>query len=417
MISAAYRTFTRLTALLPLRTGKLGRSLRGRSTAADRWSEWAAGRPDAPTLWVHGASVGELLTVTPVLARLRAARPDLSVVYSYSSPSAADWHLRFPAAHADFAPTDTPEDTARVLDAIRPACLLLARGDLWPEMVRQAEHRRIPVAIVGATMRPGSRRLVRPLRSLYADAVQRVSWIGAVTAADADRWRRLGAPPACIDVTGDPRHDQVLEHPTDLEILTPLLPWAAERLVLVAGSVEPSDERALIDTLCRVLSVRDDLRILLVPHAPSPRTLDRLRSACERRGILAERWAWDSAVPEVPCLVVDGTGLLFHLYALAAVAYVGGGFGRTTLHAVIEPAAYGVPILTGPYLSASPDAVRLREAGGLVAAADAGVLAEQCLEWLGNDAGRWSAGRAARACLAAGAAEISARWIGEVMDG
>jgi 3-deoxy-D-manno-octulosonic-acid transferase len=417
MIRAAYHTLTRLSTLLPLRTGKLGRSLRGRSSAAHRWSVWAASRPEAPLLWVHGASVGELLTADPIIARLRAARSSLSVAFSFSSPSAADWRARFPATHADFAPTDTPEDTARVLDASRPACLVLARGDLWPEMVRQAALREIPVAIVGGTVRPASHRLLRPLRSLYAEALRRVSWIGAVTQADADRWGRLGAPEHCIEVSGDPRHDQVLERPTDLTILSPLLPWADGRPVLVAGSVEPSDERVLFDAMHTALSARDDIRILLVPHDPSPRTLDRLRSSCAARGIAAEPLASGCTAPAVPCLVAGGTGLLYHLYALASVAYVGGGFSRSGLHAVIEPAAYGIPILTGPHVSSSPDAERLQEARGLVSAADAGTLAAQWLEWMRDNARRWSAGCAARACLSAGAAEISARRIGEVIDG
>jgi 3-deoxy-D-manno-octulosonic-acid transferase len=379
--------------------------------------QWAAGRLDSrPVVWVHGASVGELLTARPVVRRLRTFHPTPAIAVSYSSPSAAEWRGLTWADHDDFLPLDTPEHVGPVLDAVRPAAIVLARGDLWPEFLTQAHQRRIPVTIIGASIRPASRRLRRPFRSLYAGLLEGVSWIGAATQRDTERWRQLGARAALIELSGDPRHDDVLERTTQREPLRALEGWARDRSLLVAGSTEPGDEGPLGTAIRAVLSERERTRVLLVPHDPSPRVLHRLVARLERARVRSASWApTDRTVPDTACIVIATTGILNDLYALGAIAYVGGGFRRGMLHTVVEPAVYGVPILTGPRTDASPDARDMAAAGGLVAARSARDLATHWLSWMDDDDARVAAGLAARRCLAAGAAAISARRIGEMM--
>ncbi len=175
-------------------------------------------------------------------------------------------------------------------------------------------------------------------------------------------------------------------------------------------------ERLLCDAVGVVLTEREGARVLLVPHDPSPRILDRLLARLQRARVPSASWApSDRAPPDTACIVVRATGILNDLYALASVTYVGGGFRQGTLHAVIEPAAYGVPVLTGPRTEASPDAEAMAAAGGLVAVNSARDLAAQWLDWMDDEAARVAAGLAARRCLSAGAAALSARRIAEVM--
>ena len=338
----------------------------GRRGAADRWVGWAA----TPTIWFHAASVGEALTAEPVMRRLHVARPEFPLVLTHTSPSLTRWPLPFPAARVDYAPAESDRAMRRAFAALRPALLVFSRSDLWPEMLLAAHRERVPVAVAGAAVRPGSLRLAPPARAFLRPLYRPIRFVGAVSDDDAGRWRALGVPRDAIVVTGDPRHDQVLERPVRLGELNPLAAWAAGGLTLVAGSVEREDAAPLFEAWQLVRAQRPDARVIIVPHDPSSRVADRFR-------------------PTPNAMVVESLGILPDLYLLADLAYVGGGLDRRGPHATIEPAAYAVPTLV-----ATP--------------AGAPALARQWLAWLNDPAEARAAGLAARRGLIAGAARATA---------
>ncbi len=308
----------------------------------------------------------------------------------------------------------------RVLDAVRPSLLVFARGDLWPELVQQATCRHVPVAVLGATVRPGSRRLLRPLRPLYARLHRTVSWLGAVSDDDAERWARLGVLPAAIRVTGDPRHDQVLERCPRLERVRDLAPWLHAEASLVAGSIEPTDDGVLLEAARSTLPRCPTARLAIVPHDPSEARGSALVAAARRHGLEVGRWtAEDRHTPTASCVVIQARGLLSDLYAFGAAAYVGGGFRRNLLHAVIEPAAYGVPVLFGPRWHELPDARALVAGKGGVALPGrrpAAVLARWWLRWWEDADLRWAMGVAARRTLTEGASQTTALALGTLLQ-
>ena len=410
-----YRLASRLTHRLPLGRGKLAHSVRGRQSAVRRWLAWAGEhRLDGPLVWVHAASVGEALAVQPVVERLRRARPDVRLVRSYSSPSAAERPAPFEAEHHDYAPLDEPAAVALVLDAARPSMMLFSRGDLWPELVLAAGARGTPVAVAGAIVRPHSPRLSPLLHPLYAEVHAAVSWLGAASEQDSARWRRLGVPEERVSVTGDPRHDQVLERVPQLESLGALSEWSTRGEALVAGSAEPEDMPLLLEAAARVLDAREDARLLIVPHSPTDKVVSNLVSRARRMGLTPSVWhgAPDVVPPEARIVVVAASGLLVDLYALGAAAYVGGGFRRGRLHAVAEPAAYALPVTFGPLWQASGDAATAIQAGGAVALPRRRAphaLQQQWLRWLDDPDARLDAGVAVRGTLNQGAASETAR--------
>jgi len=354
---SAYRVAARATHRVPLPAGTLRTSIAGRRGAADRWAAWAERhRSDDPLLWLHAASVGEAVTAEPVVARLRRTTPALQIILTHSSPAVERWEQRL-ADHHDFVPLDEPAECRRALAALDPTLMAFSRGDLWPELVWQAAARGIPVSVFSATVRATSLRLRAPLRSLYAPVLDGVSWIGAASQADADRWMTLGAPRDRVTVTGDTRHDHVLEREVRPDVAAPLRAWATPGTTLVAGSVEPSDDAVLVDAARRVLAERPDARLLLVPHDGSPAERDRLLRAA--RSLPCGVWQPGDPTPEAPVVVVEGRGVLFDLYPVGTATYVGGGFRRGGLHAVVEPAALGLPVIMGPRWRSSGDAVAL----------------------------------------------------------
>ncbi len=413
MHRSVYRWAARAVHRLPLGRGKLGRSIAGRRQALERWTAWAADhRATGPLIWMHAASVGEALTAQPVVARLRSSLRNAQVIHTYTSPAVAGWPAPFEAEASDYAPLDEPASVGRVLDAVQPSLLAFSRGDLWPELVSAAATRDVPVVVLGATVRAGSRRRHPFLRPLYAAVHEAVSWLGAATQADATRWIELGVQEAAVHLTGDPRHDQVLERVTRLERLEGLIAWATGSSTLVAGSVEPSDVGVLLQAARAVLDRERRARLLWVPHAPTRRSVARLLARMGRRGIASTAWPDQDPLPEHRVVVATVPGVLFDLYALGQAAYVGGGLRSGGLHAVGEPAAYALPVIVGPQWDSCADAAAMVASGGAVALPRRGAaasLAQTWRRWLGDDGARLRTGLAARHSLHEGAAAHTAR--------
>ena len=145
-----------------------------------------------------------------MLQEFRARHPDWQVAYTYFSPSAESFAAGIGADIADCLPIDTPEAVAAALDALRPSLLVFAKLDVWPELATRAARAGVPVALVAATVRPGSGRLRPVARALLAPGYRALAIAGAISADDADRLARLGVAAARIRVTGDPRSDSVL---------------------------------------------------------------------------------------------------------------------------------------------------------------------------------------------------------------
>jgi 3-deoxy-D-manno-octulosonic-acid transferase len=413
-VLSLYRVAARLGHRLPLPQGTLRASLAGRRAAAARWTSWATEhRTTGPLVWAHAPSVGEQQALEPVLRRLARARPDTTIILTHTSPSILHTAVPEGVCHRDFLPRDEPESTRRALDALDPALIVFGRGDLWPELMHQVARRRIPVAVVGGTVRPRSLRLRRVPRALLHRTSRGVTWLGAATDGDAARWVALGVPAERIQVTGDPRHDRLLERIADPRPATAVRTWAGADPVLVAGSVEPSDDEALIGALSLAHRSGSPLRAVIVPHDPSEQRVAVLVRRLAEHGLSASPWPVPASTPALPdpsAVVTTTHGLLADLYLAADVAYVGGGFRPGRLHAIAEPAAVGVPMIVGPRWEGVVDTGPMVASGGAIAIAnDRGRgLADVIVRLVRDPAERTWRGLAARGTLSAGAAQTSA---------
>jgi 3-deoxy-D-manno-octulosonic-acid transferase len=407
-----YRLAAWLTNRLPLKSGKLAHSVSGRGGAVTRWLHWASTqRTDAPLVWVHAASVGEGLAAEPVIRRLRVAIPDVQIIHTHSSPSVVTWPGSFGADATDFVPRDEPTPVATVMEALNPALVLFSRGDLWPEVITQALNRGLPVAVSGATVRPSSKRLRQPVRTLFRHLYDSISWVGAVSDADAERWIRLGTRPPAVTVTGDPRHDHVIERLPRLRPLAPLLAWRQAKVVLVAGSTHQQDEAVLLQALAVVSERFPSAGLVLVPHdPPGPARLGVISHLASRSGVAVEHWVGGPLAADVPCVTVSQLGSLADVYACGDLAYVGGGFQPGRLHSTAEPAVYGLPLIVGPARPEAADAASLLEAGAAVSLPKESPV-DGCvaawLYWAEEERLRVTAGLAGRVRLTQGASRAT----------
>lgn len=426
--SWGYRAAVRLGAALAPALGLLDRKVgdghRHRRDATERLAAWAAAHrvPGRPLAWFHAASVGEGLQAESVLLELRRLVPTCQLVYTHFSPSAEPLARRLVVDTADYLPYDLPRAAERLLDALAPDLLVFAKLDLWPELATRAARRGTTVALVAATVSERSGRLRWPARAALRPGYAAVAAAGAIAEADAERLARLGVAADRIRVLGDPRFDSVAARVALVAPDEPLLRFGRGAPTLVAGSTWPADETVLLDAFSRLRARHPEARLILVPHEPTAEHLEALDRRAVQAG-LPVPVRLSGADGPVPLLVVDRVGVLAALYGAGTMAYVGGGFGRSGLHSVLEPAAWGVPVAFGPRWRNSRDAALLRK-GGAAHPLEAGVaaagarLVQHWERWIGDEAVRAAEGGRAREIVTRGlgAARRSAEMLAELIS-
>ena len=416
--AAAWTAVRGIAARVPPGPSKLRRVLSGRSGLLERYEAWAVRSrdPGRKLLWMHAPSVGEGLQALPVLQLVRARRPDVQIVYTFFSPSAENFARGLAADFADYLPFDIGADAARAVATLRPTLLVYSKLDIWPVITETAAAAGVKLAVVSATLPEGSQRTGILGRELLGDAYRSLDRVGAISQADGARFEMQGVPRDRITVTGDTRYDQVWERAKRSSELPVVRSLRSDRPTLVAGSTWPSDERHLLPAWRNVTKRVPRARLIIAPHEISETHIRALLAWAHASGLSAERI--DAASPETDVIVVDRIGILGDLYADGHTAFVGGGFHGAGLHSVLEPSAFGLPVLFGPSNSASPDARPLAAAGGGAEVRGREEIEAKLVPWLESPAERDDAGENARQFVkrGLGAAERSFALVSELLD-
>jgi len=374
---------------------------------------------------MHAPSVGEGLQAQPILARLRAERPALQIAYTYYSPSARRFAAGLArdglADFADYLPFDTAAAATAALDALAPTAIVFSKLDVWPTLVARASARGVPLGLLSATLAATSSRRGLLARALLHDAYARLDVVGAVSDEDATRLIAIGVRAAAITVTGDTRFDQVWARARATEARPPVrvarlaTGRATARATLVAGSTWPADERVVLPAWQAAAGAS---RLIIAPHEPTPPHVAAIVRWAREAGRRVARID-DADAPDAEVIIVDQLGVLGDLYALAAIAFVGGAFHAAGLHSVLEPAAYGVPVLFGPRYAASRDARLLLGADAAHAVDGATAMTARLTAWGRDDAARRAAGDRGREVVrdGLGAAQRSGALVTRLLGG
>ncbi|TWI10354.1 lipid IV(A) 3-deoxy-D-manno-octulosonic acid transferase [Aerolutibacter ruishenii] len=338
----------------------------------ERYAFYRGVVPFTQTLWVHAVSVGEVNAAVPLVNALRRGRPDLRLLVTTITPTGSE---RVQALWGDdvehvYLPYDLPGAVGRFLRHYRPCAALIMETELWPNLLFGCRDHGVPSFILNARLSERSLKGYRVLAPLVGRALRTVSRVAAQSAADAIRFVRLGARTAQVSEVGNLKFDVAV--PDTLEAFArECRAHAGRRPAWIAASTHP-DEEASVLAIHRQLRGRfPDLLLLWAPRHP-----ERFRVAVESARALGWRVAtrsrsrWPSVDDDV--FVVDTLGELLRFYAGADVAFVGGSLQAIGGHNLLEPAAAGVAIVTGPHLHNFEEiSRRLAEAGALRVGEDA----------------------------------------------
>lgn len=327
------------------------------------------------TAWVHAVSVGEVVAVTPLIKDLMARHPELLVNISTVTRTGREMVKKsFHSLNKSlFLPFDFRFITERVIEQMYPRFLLLTETEIWPNLIRSASRRNVPVMIMNGRVSSRSYKHYSLVKGLLRSVLSRFSVFAMQSGRDADRIISLGADPRRVFVTGNCKFDQAKTKISKSERnqIAVKLGLSPETLVLMAGSTHKGEEKLIIETYKRLLVYFQNLVLFIAPrYLPE---IPDIVVKCNQEGLFSERKSrfWEGKSQKSPAskagrvIILDTIGELSKMYSLATLVFVGGSLVPVGGHNLLEPAMYGKPVVFGPYMDNFQEISRLlKEHGG-----------------------------------------------------
>jgi len=328
---------------------------------------------DAPCIWLHAVSVGEVNLLQPLVLQLQQRLPAFELVISTTTETG--YRLasqKFPAQQIFYFPFDFSWGIKNALRRIRPNLVLLTELEIWPNFIRLSKAGlggqlpAVSLGIINGRLSESSHGGYRRWGWMFRSLFQRFDLVCVQDAVYAERFIDLGCLPAQVMVTGNIKFDGVTferDNPKSRS-LQKLLPFPSDSLIFLAGSTQENEDYLSAEVYRKLHARYPQLRLILVPRHPE-RGL-RLQKGLQERGFQvlnrsklepqsSQRSHSSVTEPaqvagkgEPPIVLVDVIGELSAWWGVADIAYVGGSMGQRGGQSMIEPAAYGIPVSFGP---------------------------------------------------------------------
>ncbi|HMF90449.1 MAG TPA: 3-deoxy-D-manno-octulosonic acid transferase [Candidatus Angelobacter sp.] len=380
-------------ALQVLRLGKYRSGLRERLGFVPSRLRGQAGH----SIWIHAVSVGEVLAVSHLVAELQKRLPRTPVFISTTTATGQKLARdRFGRTQVFYLPLDFGFAIRAYQNALCPHLLILAEAEFWPNLLHLSRKRGLRVAIVNARISDRSLPRYRRFRWFFSKVLGEADLFLAQTETDAQRLREIGAATDCVHVSGNLKFDVRSSAASPLaEDLGRAV--GRDALIIVCGSTTEGEEEVLLAAFRDVRKQFPSAVLVLAPRHPE--RFDKVAALVSEQGFtVIRRSLWTAKRPvSGGVFLLDSVGELASVYALASVAFVGGsllpGVGG---HNILEPAQYGVPVMSGPNTANFREIVAIFERGAGITIVTAGNMAPELHRLLGDRGERARLGQRAR---------------------
>ncbi len=352
MLHFLYSLFFRLA--LPFVLLRLWWHGRRNPEAWKHWQErlgYVAPSPE-PVIWVHAVSVGETIAAAPLVKALQRRNPEVPILMTAMTPTGS---ARAKAMFGNqvryaYSPYDTPGAVRRFAERIRPMALVIMETELWPNMIANTFRHDVPIFLINARLSERSARGYERVPSLVRPLLQSIRWIAAQAEEDAGRFLRIGAEPESVSVTGSIKFDVDISSQLRAEASALRKQLGEHRPVWIAASTHDGEDRQILEAHKSVLRRFPDALLVIVPRHPE--RFDDVAQLTESEGLqLSRRSEPTGAVPtNAQVYLGDTMGELLMLYGASDIAFVGGSLIERGGHNPLEPAAWGMPVLSGPHI-------------------------------------------------------------------
>ena len=348
---------------------------------------------DTNCIWLHGASVGEMVAISPLVKEIKNLMPERKILVSAVTVGGYDMARQImPEADAIINfPLDLPFVASSMVSRIRPGIFIMVETELWPNFLRAIRERNIPAMMMNGRISEKSAKSYRYLSGLLRDMLNTINLFCMQSSIDAKYITQLGADPEKIIVTGNTKFDQTYAEvsPEDLATYKTELGLGKDAYpVIVAGSTHRTEEEAVLTSFTALRKKYPHARLII-----APRKLNRIEEIKKvnakfgyEMGFRSKLKEMEGRRPEFPVLMLDTIGELGRIYAIGDIVFVGGSLVRYGGHNVLEPAAHAKPILVGPSMEDFKDSFSLlSKAGACRMVSDTDGLTEAFLEIAGDD--------------------------------
>jgi 3-deoxy-D-manno-octulosonic-acid transferase len=352
---------------------------------AERRGEASEPRPNGPLIWLHSASVGEMLAVVPLIERIRAQGFAVLVTSGTVTSAALAEHRLPPGALHQFIPLDAPRYVGRFLDHWQPDLALFVESDLWPNLIMAAARRRIPMIMVNGRLSERSFRRWRLVPSVIAALLSRFDLCLTQSAADANRYGQLGAPR--VNSTGNLKLD-VPPPPVDDAALHKLKAVIGSRPVIAAASTHAGEETTVIAAHRRLRAKIPALLTVIAPRDPARG--ESIAEIAKVAGLSVGLRSRDELPnKDIDIYVADTLGELGLIYRIAPIVFMGGSLASHGGQNPIEAIRLDAAVVHGPNVwNFAEIYATLDQADAARLVTDEETLLAGLGDWLGNPAAR-----------------------------
>ena len=353
-------------------------------------------------VWIHGASVGEIVATSPIVKEIKKIMPERKVLVSaFTVPGYNMAKQIIPEADAIiYFPLDLVWVAESVVRRVHPGIFMPVETELWPNFLRALRERNIPVMMVNGRISERSVKTYQYLFGIWHDMLRTVSRFCMQSSIDANYITHLGADPQKIFVTGNTKFDQTYAEVTPEDLATYKLELGLDEdafPVILAGSTHAPEEKYVLAAFSELNKRYPKARLIMALRFNN--RIEEIKRLCDKfgykAGLRSKLKNISGPRPEYPVILIDTIGELGRIYSVGDIVFIGGSLMSHGGHNVLEPAAHAKPIVVGPSMQNFKDSYSLlSKAGALRTVQDPADLTKAFLEIAGNDALRKQMGEA-----------------------
>lgn len=311
-------------------------------------------------IWFHAASLGEYEQGLPVIEKIKNKYPEHKIVLTFFSPSG--YEVRKKNSVADitvYLPLDTKKNAKHFLDLVHPEVVFFIKYEYWLNYLNELQKLKIPTYLISGIFRK-DQIFFKWYGKFYRKALNAFTHLFVQNENSKKLLLQLGK--TNVTVSGDTRFDRVvsiLEKDNSLDFISE---FKDNTLTIVVGSSWSKDENLLVDYINQT---KNKIKFIIAPHNIKEKQIQELKQSISKKVILFSEKSTKN-LADFDVFIIDTIGILSKIYSYADIAYVGGGFGKSGIHNILEPATFGVPIVIGPNFSHFAEAIALVNMGGCI---------------------------------------------------